>query len=340
MDARYFMLCTFAVIGCAESDYAMPCSDCAEHGLALADGTLAISGARGIELRTVSGEGTGTIGPAGATRCSAPEIGGGHVSFSCDDAGSWVCEIASERCRLLIDQPGRAKLVPTSAGLLAIWVGREEGNGALRVFRVGDAIELTWGPAEAFASSQTTRGTHDAMPLPDGARVAWLDRGRRNVKCVDLQADGSQLTEARTWLSVDEGSLAGPLLSGDRLFVTHRDTVDAVRAAPLPEPGLVVAPADAEMVAEGDDDQPEVAALAVAGEHLLLGRMRPDGADLSLLAPDGTETGLGFGLGRPVAAALGQTDGGFVAAWRDGARSSSHFDEVSPDSVVLREVTP
>lgn len=336
MDVRYFVLCVFVVVtGCAETDYAMPCDDCAAHGLALTPETLVVSAAGGVEIRSLAGEVRTTLGPD--ERCSAPEVSGNFVSFACE-GGSWLCRLDTEACDRLTEVPGRARLVQTRDALLAVWVGREGDGGTLRVFRVGPTVEPVWGPAEAFASSQSTRATHDAVVLDGGARIAWLDRGRRNVQCVDLAGDGTPTSEPRTWLSVDTGSLAAPLLSGERLFVTHRDVTDAVRSAPLPAPGQVAAPTDTETVAEGTADQPEVTALAVADGHLLLGRLRPDGADLSLLSPEGADRALGFGLGRPVACALTTTQAGFIAAWRDGAASSSHFDRVQPNGVVVREV--
>ncbi len=347
MDARYFMLCAGLFgSGCADTDYATPCDDCASHGLALQGDTLVVSGVGGVEVRAVRGDDSSSkthLAMNGAEVCSAPEVTGDHVAFGCtggEGAGTWICELASERCRLLTDVPGRARLVETSGGvLLAIWVGREEESGVVRAFRVTDAaVEPAWGPEEAYVSSQTTRATHDAQPQEGGARVAWLDRGRRHVNCIDLDASGMPTGESRTWLSVGFGSLAAPMLAGDRLVFTHRHTTDAVRAVPLPERGIVAGPEDAETLATGSDEHPEVAGLAIAGDRLLLGRLRPDGADLSLLDPAGNETALGFGLGRPVAAALSESDGGFVAAWREGARSKTHFDTVQPDRVVVRTV--
>ncbi len=344
MDVRYFLLCVTALAGCANTDYATPCDDCAQHGLALSSDTLVVSATGGVEAIAHADEGSRPrrmLGPGGAEICSAPELGGRHLSFACtggEGEGTWICATDADTCKRLTRAPGRARIVTTRAGVLAIWLGREGEAALVRVFRVGEGVELAWQSDEAYVSSQSTRATHDAQSRGDGARVAWLDRGRRNVQCVDLDERGEPITEPRTWLTVRSGSIATPLLTDDRLVFTHRDTTDAVRAVPLPDPGLVVTELDAETLAEGTSAHPEVAALARASGHLLLGRLRPDGAELSLLAPDGTEEALGFGLGRPVAAALSSTDGGFVAAWRSGARSKSHFDSVHPDAVDVRIV--
>lgn len=347
MDARHFLLCAALLgSGCAETDYATPCDDCAHHGLALRGDTLVVSGLGGVEVRAVRGDDTramATLGPAGAGVCSGPEAVGDHVAFGCTGgagAGTWVCEVDSERCRAITDVPGRARLVEAPDGvLLAIWVGREDGEGVVRAFRVtDDAIELAWGPQEAYVPTQTTRATHDAQPYGAGARVAWLDRGRQRVNCVDLDGRGMPAGDSRTWLRVGSGSLASPMLAGDRLVYTHRQAVDAVRAVALPPRGIVAGSDDAETLAAGTGTHPEVAGLAMAGDRVLLGRMRPDGAELSLLDADGGEAALGFGLGRPVAAALSRTDAGYRAAWRDGPRSRTHFDSVRPDLVVVRTV--
>ena len=347
MDPRHSLIVVLLLSGgCVEVDYATPCPDCSSHGLSTDGEFLATAAKRGIELYTVS-EGVAvphsTFEPQGGQSCVSPEVGAGHVSFACEDGagrGSWLCRLADERCLQLTEAVGRGRILDSDAdgvAVLVAWAGLEGEDAVVRVWRVTADMraEPAWGPESAYLKGQRSWAGHDLGPRDGGARLVWLRQNARAVGTVDLDGRGEGSEPDTNWVSVDRGDLAGPMLQGATLVVTHRAAVAEVRAFESRSRSRVAAAAEGELLATGDSERPEVAALDIAGEQVLLGRLHPDGAALSLLGPRG-ETALGFAVGRPVAATAAiHSNAGVVAAWRDGDRPTNHFESVQPNRLEV-----